>query len=385
VRSWRKWRYQLIGAVCFALFAGIVHAAQVAQPSASSLLERLRANSRKKSHLQVQLRSVEREKRKVVLQIAKLDSRLDRTEAQLQAANDDAARVRQDLREAIRDSRDSEFRLSNHRHAVADRLVGIYEHGEISPVELLLQSRSISDLEERLYLFDQVVNQDAQILGGYEEAYVSAEEHRAQVTDLEQEATAKQVEVAAQKRSTAAEREVWTDQKRRLLRDQAVWERGLAELEQESAEITVMLRRQGQTPAGRLRAAKPWKGRLTSPVNGSISSGFGYRVHPIFRVRKMHTGVDINADAGTPIKAAAGGVVVHSGRRGGYGNCVIIDHGGGLATVYAHCSTLSVSAGQEVKQRQVIGRVGSTGIATGPHLHFEVRRNGAPVDPTGAF
>jgi murein DD-endopeptidase MepM/ murein hydrolase activator NlpD len=95
----------------------------------------------------------------------------------------------------------------------------------------------------------------------------------------------------------------------------------------------------------------------------------------------MHTGIDIGAGYGAPIHAAGGGEVIFSGYRNGYGNCVVIDHGGGVATLYGHCSSLNVSAGQVVRQGQLIAHVGSTGLATGPHLHFEVRHNGTPVNP----
>ena len=133
-------------------------------------------------------------------------------------------------------------------------------------------------------------------------------------------------------------------------------------------------------------AAKPAKaggGVLSWPVVGEVTSGFGYRVHPIFNVRRMHTGVDIDADMGAPIKASDAGVVVSAGWQGGYGKCIVITHGGGLATLYGHASELLVAAGDTVKRGEVIGKVGSTGYSTGPHLHFEVRVNGSPVDPLG--
>ncbi|WP_336248671.1 peptidoglycan DD-metalloendopeptidase family protein [Stomatohabitans albus] len=129
-------------------------------------------------------------------------------------------------------------------------------------------------------------------------------------------------------------------------------------------------------------APKPSKpGGMILPVKGRFSSPFGYRVHPISRVRRLHTGQDIAAPSGTPILAAKDGRVSFSGRRGGYGNCIIIDHGGGVATLYGHQSRLAVGAGTQVSQGQVIGYVGSTGASTGPHLHWEVRINGSPVNP----
>jgi murein DD-endopeptidase MepM/ murein hydrolase activator NlpD len=122
-------------------------------------------------------------------------------------------------------------------------------------------------------------------------------------------------------------------------------------------------------------------GILAWPVIGRVSSPFGYRTHPILGVRKLHTGIDINGSTGTPISAAADGKVILSQTYGGYGRAVVIDHGGGMATLYAHQSSIAVSVGEDVTRGEVIGYVGCTGSCTGPHLHFEVRLNGVPVDP----
>lgn len=121
----------------------------------------------------------------------------------------------------------------------------------------------------------------------------------------------------------------------------------------------------------------PSSSGLIWPVSGSITSPFG------MRWGSLHPGLDIGAGMGTPIKAAGAGRVLVASYDGGYGNLVVIDHGNGLATAYAHQSQLAVSVGQQVGQGQVIGYVGSTGFSTGPHLHFEVRVNGSPVDPMG--
>ncbi len=118
------------------------------------------------------------------------------------------------------------------------------------------------------------------------------------------------------------------------------------------------------------------------PVPGGIVSPFGMRFHPILHSSRLHAGDDMQASAGTPIHACRAGTVVIAGPQGGYGNAVVIDHGGGMATLYAHQSRIGVSVGQQVAAGAVIGYVGSTGLATGPHLHFEVRINGNPVDPT---
>lgn len=121
--------------------------------------------------------------------------------------------------------------------------------------------------------------------------------------------------------------------------------------------------------------------RLMWPVRASLTSDFGPRLHPIHREWRNHAGIDLGAAAGTPVQAAAEGVVSFAGWRGGYGNVVIIDHADGLQTFYAHQQDLDVSAGDHVAAGTVLGRVGSTGNSTGPHLHFEVRRDGESVDP----
>ena len=127
----------------------------------------------------------------------------------------------------------------------------------------------------------------------------------------------------------------------------------------------------------------PGNHRFTWPVNGSIASGFGPRTHPIYGGSRVHTGVDISASQGTPIKAAGDGVVRMAGVNGGYGNWTLIDNGDGLATGYGHQSRIAVSIGEHVSTGEVIGYVGSTGASTGPHLHWEVRVNGNPVNPLG--
>ena len=127
------------------------------------------------------------------------------------------------------------------------------------------------------------------------------------------------------------------------------------------------------------------KGLIRTPVNGARqSSGFGMRFHPILNYSRMHQGVDFAASTGTPVVASAAGRVAQAGWGGGYGNLIVIDHGKGMRTRYAHLHRMNVRAGQQVAQGQVIGQVGSTGMSTGPHLHYEVWQNGRPVDPRGA-
>lgn len=123
-------------------------------------------------------------------------------------------------------------------------------------------------------------------------------------------------------------------------------------------------------------------GRLAAPISAVTSSPFGRRTDPIDGTAKYHAGLDLAADAGTPVRSAGAGVVVRAEQTGGYGRLVVVDHGDGLETRYAHMQQISVKVGDRVGAGREVGRVGSTGRSTGPHLHFEVRRNGKAIDPT---
>ena len=162
--------------------------------------------------------------------------------------------------------------------------------------------------------------------------------------------------------------------KQRYASDAKYYEKKERELLAESQKIESLLR-------GYIRGVLGSTGRFMWPVVGRITSGFGFRIHPIHRTRLNHTGLDISRPNGTPVKASDGGRVVMSGWYGGYGKCIIINHGKGHATLYGHLSRLGVARGSSVAKGQTIGAVGSTGYSTGAHLHFEVRINGRPVNP----
>ncbi|MEN2983479.1 MAG: peptidoglycan DD-metalloendopeptidase family protein [Dictyoglomaceae bacterium] len=171
------------------------------------------------------------------------------------------------------------------------------------------------------------------------------------------------------------EKSVYLEQIRRQKRLQ---QQTIATLERESKEIEALIRRLAS--ASRLKKAQ--KGKLSWPVIGAITSGFGIRRHPLLGgAYMMHTGIDILADYGVPVKAVAPGKVIYADWYGGYGKLVILDHGGGITTLYAHLSRIVVELEEQVSEGQIVGYVGSTGLSTGPHLHFEVRVDGIPQDP----
>ena len=160
------------------------------------------------------------------------------------------------------------------------------------------------------------------------------------------------------------------------------------EIEHFEGELTALAREESSIRSAIAAASAPAvsapsvsSSGFVRPVPGAVSSGFGMRVHPITGQNRMHNGLDMNAAHGDPIRAVRSGTVILAGVKGGYGNTIMIDHGGGMVTLYAHQSRFGSSVGDRVAAGEVIGYIGSTGLSTGPHLHFEVRINGNPVDP----
>ncbi|MFH0917211.1 MAG: peptidoglycan DD-metalloendopeptidase family protein [bacterium] len=311
--------------------------------------------------------------------LAALRNQLDQVSVEL-------ARKRAQLGQTERD-------LQTQQEVFNTRVANVYKSGgRLIYLEALLEPSSLSQFVGRIDLLSVVVGQDNTILGQIKDLKTQVvaqrqalEEERTRVAALEQDqrALTKELQARADKRQASLERlESARKAKQQVVKktekDKAAWAKQEDALVAESDRIGSMLR---SLSVG--RSTKAGSGILAWPVDGNVTSGFGYRIHPIFHVRKMHTGIDVSAGMGTSIRAASGGTVVSAGWRGGYGKCVVISHGGGLATLYAHQSEILVTEGQSVKRGEVIGKVGSTGYSTGPHLHFEVRVNGSPVDPMG--
>lgn len=348
---------------------------------AGQLQERLQNIAHQKNVIRYKLRQAKQKEKVVNIQLNNAEQKLEQKRQHLQEVSTELVISRAELSRARKSLAVSEANLDRHQDALSERLQLIYERGDIGVLEVLLQASSYADFENRLYMLNQFMDQDVSLLEGYESAKQektvakrAASESAQQVADLKDKAQAAKEQAAEQKRKTAA-------LKQSIQLQRAIWERSLMEMEQASRDVSAMLRRLQNTTAGRKRYAKRFSGGFLRPVSGEVSSPYGYRVHPILGGRRMHTGVDIRASSGTSIHAAAAGYIIWAGWRGGFGNCVIIDHGGGVATLYGHCSRLAVSAGTEVSQGETIGYVGSTGLSTGPHLHFEVQRNGSHVNP----
>ncbi|MDR3590957.1 MAG: peptidoglycan DD-metalloendopeptidase family protein [Negativicutes bacterium] len=259
------------------------------------------------------------------------------------------------------------------------RMRDIYENGQISYLDVLVGAADFRDFTTRVDILQRVLRQDTNLIAKVKAERELVIQTRAQL-EQDRAAIAELEKVAAEKKNIIESRK---NERENVLsvavndRDSA--ERAYQELQDTSRRIERMIRNR---ESGTKDSAGS-TGTMAWPIEGPITSPYGWRTHPIFGTARYHSGVDIGADYGDPIRAADGGVVIYADWMGGYGKAVIIDHGGGITTLYGHNSELVVGEGQRVRKGQLIARAGATGYATGPHCHFEVRQNGSPVDPMG--
>lgn len=268
-----------------------------------------------------------------------------------------------------------------------DRLKSLYMGERVSLLQMILDAGDMSTLLDRLYYKQKLVSQDKKLLSDLR--YKTKElKFQQNALTLQKKQIAKTIGVINNFKDQIADR-IETD---RVLRDKyrndaRYYAQAEAQLLAESSSIRsqILSLTRVRTSSGKPITVMNSTGRFSMPIYGSITSGFGRRTHPIHRVSLMHTGLDIAGPNKGPVRAADGGTVLYAGWRGGYGKVVMINHGTqngvNLVTLYGHLSGWAVSNGQNVGKGQVIGYEGSTGFSTGPHVHFEIRENGSPVNP----
>lgn len=332
-------------------------------------------------------------------QLRQIEEQLRQATAELGTIKEQRVAVENDITLNERQLAEAQKSLEGRESVFYKRVRDIYINGRLSYLDVVIGSKDFSDFANRLEVLKRIIDSDITLINEIKKERAEIEAHkqkleadRAKLVELEKAALAKQAEIEQKK----AERNVVLQ---KAQNDRATAMQAIEELNASSAQVSAMLKeRQAARAAAAAAAAAAaqssggqgasdnWvqgTGQLGWPVSGEITSPYGYRVHPIWGTTIYHSGIDIGVDEGTPVHAADGGVVVWSGWMGGYGYAVVIDHGNGLSTLYGHNSELAVDEGQSVAKGQVISYAGSTGNSTGPHVHFEVRVNGDPVDPMG--
>lgn len=331
------------------------------------------------NQVQTQLVQKQKEESKALLELRKLNNTLNSTEKKLRSTEITLTSTERELASLEKELQTTELELGENSETLKERLRTYYVQGDIHYLEVLFNSASFSDLLTRWDLLGRIAKNDAALIDQmkkkvqlYQDNLKLALEKKETLASLrlEQDERKHDLHIASSR-----QKEVLQE----LSSEKQNIEAALDELQAESDRIAVsILKKTGADTSKYLGSGKmAWP----TPGYSRITSPYGWRRHPILKRNKLHTGVDIGAANGSSIKAAEQGVVLEVGWRGAYGRVVIINHGGNIVSLYAHTSQTLVNEGEIVAKGQEIARVGSTGMSTGPHLHFEVRKNGAHVNP----
>jgi murein DD-endopeptidase MepM/ murein hydrolase activator NlpD len=403
--QWQHQGFRLAGVVVTLVLCVAI----VAVPAAADPQDRLRSIEQKREQIQSQIERAEDKAKTLEGSISILDDEAESLQSKLSELNaaignlDGRISAEQDRLEFAQqrysmlteELLDIQADLVVSTDSLTERAIERYKAGPGAYVEGMLSSQTFSELSDRYQYYETTAEIDSDLVDEIERLNSETDARRDQVAEEKERIADAKLQLEKDRAELAAvqiEKQQMLDvqnaiiaQKEDVLRGQLAKKSELekldSQLQKDSQEIHGLLSRAstgGGSPTG---SPTYTGGQFVWPANGPVTSPYGYRTHPIFGDSRLHTGVDIGAAYGSAVFAASGGTVVFASTMSGYGNAIVVDHGGGVATTYNHLSGFSVSAGSGVSRGQTIGSVGCTGYCTGPHLHFEVRIGGSPVDP----
>ena len=368
----RKSRFAMIVAILlmltFAVETSLASAATLSQirNNIKNKQQELNESKAKEKSLGDQVNSLEQ-------QINSKQSDIDELEASISEAQAKLETLEVELAAA-------EEKVNTQNENLNARLRNMYKNGSVGFIDVLMDSGSFSEFLNNLSLVEKVYTSDQDVLEELQKAYDEIDAKKKEIETLQAELSESKATMEEQKSSLEADKASVEKKKSEIAADSAETQRELDKLEADAQALTSSIRNSGSSSS----SSKYNGGIMAWPVPSchTISSGYGGRIHPTTGKYKFHGGLDIPGSYGSAIVAANSGKVIWAGNRGdSYGNYVIIDHGGGVSTLYGHSSKVLVSTGQSVSRGQRIANVGSTGRSTGPHCHFEVRINGSRVNP----
>lgn len=368
----RKSRFAMIVAILlmltFAVETSLASAATLSQirNNIKNKQQELNESRAKEKSLGDQVNSLEQ-------QINSKQSDIDELEASISEAQAKLETLEEELAAA-------EEKVNTQNENLNARLRNMYKNGSVGFIDVLMDSGSFSEFLNNLSLVEKVYTSDQDVLEELQKAYDEIDAKKKEIETLQAELSESKATMEEQKSSLEADKASVEKKKSEIAADSAETQRELDKLEADAQALTSSIRDSGSSSS----SSKYNGGIMAWPVPSchTVSSGYGGRIHPTTGKYKFHGGLDIPGSYGSAIVAANSGKVIWAGNRGdSYGNYVIIDHGGGVSTLYGHSSKVLVRKGQRVSRGQRIANVGSTGRSTGPHCHFEVRINGSRVNP----
>ncbi len=332
-----------------------------------------------------QLAEGEKRESQLLAEIDDINGQIDVIENDIAELEQNIEEKQQEIAEAQQELDKTQEDMDAQNEALNKRLRVMYKSGETGMLEVLLGSTSISDFLSNVDMIQKIYSNDKDILRQIKEQYDIIKEQKTILETLKNELQAEQDQQKEKQSDLEARITELEKLQKQVESDNKALEEQIDALNKEADSLTNMLRQEQAAAKVSSSTTSSYGGGIMAwpvPSSSRITSKYGYRNHPILKTNKFHSGLDIAATSGSPIVAASSGTVIMSKTNGGYGKCIMIDHGGGVVTLYGHCSSLISKVGDKVSKGQTIAKVGSTGQSTGPHCHFEVRINGSTTDPT---
>ena len=340
--------------------------------------------SNSKKDLEDDLEEVEAEKSETLSKIEELSSQISESQKNLESLNSKVKELEQSIKQKEQELEEAEKKQQEQEEALENRLIAQYKTGNESYWSVLLNQSSFLDFFSNLHNIERVAKLDQELIESIEREKENIQKAKEELASEKSEAKAAKADAEKENVKLKNAKEQKNNQVSKLSEQEKSIQKQIDEYDKQMANL------EAQIKAAQAKNASDNKvyytgGQLAWPVPSShnVTSPYGYRIHPIYHVNKLHAGIDIGGAAwGAPFVAAEDGIVIQASDKGnGYGLCVIIDHGGGLSTLYGHGSAVYVSVGQKVSRGQTVLGIGSSGVSTGKHAHFEVRVNGTPVNP----
>jgi septal ring factor EnvC (AmiA/AmiB activator) len=333
------------------------------------------------------LKDAKKKEDRAINDISKLSSQLAEAEQRLNVTELKRKQIMNKLTDTTARIQDMESRIEAAKKLLKERVVAVYKYGGAAEFSLLMSASGTQDALATSYMLTKIAEQDKALIDNLISEKNAMDMARAELEKQRKELERRNDEM---KKQTASIQKTTNDRNRMLQqarKDKAMFQAEQDELMKASRELKSKvndLLAQKKRNSAKGNTPLYYKGgKFAWPLKGKINSPYGSRIHPVFKTKATHSGIDIDGNKGDTVRAAADGEVLYTGWLRGYGQVVIVDHGGDLTSVYAHLSGIDTAENAKVKMGDRIGRVGSTGTATGNHLHFEVRVNGNTKDPMG--
>lgn len=364
---------------------GLIFSALYGIAYADTLQEQLKKADAKKQEAQTKLDNVKKEREKSLASQEALEHELIELQNKVNKLNEEISETDKKLSAEEKKLNEATERADKQYESFKERFRILCEEGPVTYLELLFSAKNFCDFVDKIEIATEISENDKNVFDEMEAVKLEIEASRNQILELKQAQVASKDNLSQQKSKLNAKQEEQKRYIQSLESDAKAYQKVIDDEEKAMEALKNKISSSLSSSSGKGKTYVGGEFMWPSSCTLITSQFSPRRKNPVSGVYKKHTGVDIGASYGSAVLASNGGTVTLAGRNSGYGNCIVIDHGGGKATLYAHLSSIGVSAGQTVSKGQQIGKVGSTGNSTGPHLHFEILINGTAVNPMQYF